>query len=60
MTNQSFKNSKLSKDRINNTLLKRWGKSEDLLGAIIYLSSDASNYVTGTAIPVDGGYSING
>ena len=30
---------------------------EDILSAVIYLSSDASKYVTGTVIPVDGGYS---
>ena len=38
----------------------RWGNPDDLGGIAIFLSSDASNYVTGTAIPVDGGYSING
>lgn len=34
----------------------RWGKPEDLQGAVIFLSSDASNYVTGSILPVDGGY----
>ena len=38
----------------------RWGDPDDLGGIAVFLSSDASNYVTGTAIPVDGGYSING
>ena len=38
----------------------RWGDPDDLGGTAVFLSSDASNYVTGTAIPVDGGYSING
>ena len=37
-----------------------WGNPEDLGGIAIFLSSQASNFVTGTAIPVDGGYSING
>jgi 2-deoxy-D-gluconate 3-dehydrogenase len=36
----------------------RWGKPEDLVGAAVFLSSTASDFVTGTAIPVDGGYSI--
>lgn len=34
----------------------RWGKSSDLAGAYVYLSSDASNYVCGTIITVDGGW----
>ena len=35
----------------------RWGKPEDLSGLAVFLASETSNYVTGTAIPVDGGYS---
>ena len=31
-----------------------------LRGIAVFLASEASNYITGTAIPVDGGYSING
>ena len=34
----------------------RWGKPEELQGAIIYLASDASNYLSGAIIPIDGGY----
>lgn len=37
---------------------RRWGDPEDIAGTAIFLSSDASNYVTGVSIPVDGGYSI--
>jgi 2-deoxy-D-gluconate 3-dehydrogenase len=36
----------------------RWGVPEDLAGAAIFLASAASDFVTGAAIPVDGGYSI--
>ncbi|MGJ4932220.1 SDR family NAD(P)-dependent oxidoreductase [Bradyrhizobium sp. HKCCYLS2038] len=36
----------------------RWGNSDDFAGIATFLSSPASNFVTGTAIPVDGGYSI--
>ncbi len=36
--------------------MKRWGGDEDLKGAAVYLSSDASNYVTGHILAVDGGY----
>ncbi len=37
----------------------RWGTPADLAGAACFLASPASDYVTGTAIPVDGGYSIS-
>jgi NAD(P)-dependent dehydrogenase (short-subunit alcohol dehydrogenase family) len=35
-----------------------FGKPEDIGWAAVYLASDASNYVTGVSIPVDGGNSI--
>ncbi|MGJ5045813.1 SDR family NAD(P)-dependent oxidoreductase [Bradyrhizobium oligotrophicum] len=36
----------------------RWGDIDDFAGIATFLSSPASDFVTGTAIPVDGGYSI--
>jgi len=36
----------------------RWGQPPDLAGIAVFLASRASDFVTGTAIPVDGGYSI--
>jgi 2-dehydro-3-deoxy-D-gluconate 5-dehydrogenase len=38
----------------------RWGTSADLAGIATFLASSASDFVTGTAIPVDGGFSIMG
>ena len=38
--------------------LKRFGTPEDMAYAIIYLLSDASSFVTGTELVVDGGYSL--
>jgi len=38
----------------------RWGRPEDLMGIAVFLASAASDFVTGTAIPVDGGYSVLG
>ena len=35
----------------------RWGNPADLAGLAVFLASDAAAYVTGAAIPVDGGYS---
>lgn len=36
----------------------RWGKPGDLAGIAVFLSGAASDFITGTAIPVDGGYSV--
>jgi 2-deoxy-D-gluconate 3-dehydrogenase len=38
----------------------RWGASGDFAGIAVFLASSASDFVTGAAIPVDGGYSIMG
>ncbi len=38
----------------------RWGVSDDLAGVAVFLASPASDFITGAAIPVDGGYSIQG
>ena len=38
----------------------RWGTADDLAGVAVFLASPASDFVTGTAIPVDGGYSAQG
>jgi len=36
----------------------RWGTPQDLEGIAVFLASEASNYITGTVIPVDGGYIV--
>ena len=38
----------------------RWGSIEDFEGIAVFLASRASDFVTGTAIPVDGGFSVMG
>ncbi len=37
----------------------RWGRPQELQGAAIFLASAASDFVTGVALPVDGGFSVN-
>jgi 2-deoxy-D-gluconate 3-dehydrogenase len=38
----------------------RWGENADFAGIAVFLASSASDFVTGTAIPIDGGFSIMG
>jgi len=39
------------------TPMKRWGISDDMKGAAIFLSSSASDFISGVVLPIDGGYS---
>lgn len=41
------------------TPMGRWGDPKDLIGAAIFLASQASDFVTGVALPVDGGFSVS-
>jgi 2-deoxy-D-gluconate 3-dehydrogenase len=48
-------------DRVlERTPAARWGEIADFAGIAVFLSSAASDFVTGTAIPVDGGFSVKG
>lgn len=49
-------NPKLEARILDHTAQKRWGAATDLAGAYQFLASDASAFVTGTVINVDGGY----
>ncbi|HZQ27390.1 MAG TPA: SDR family oxidoreductase, partial [Acidimicrobiales bacterium] len=49
-------NPRLEQSILDHVALRRWGASEDLPGAFLYLASDASAFVTGSALTVDGGY----
>ncbi len=42
---------------IDHTPMGRFGDPEDLIGAVIWLLSDASAFVTGVVVPIDGGFS---
>jgi NAD(P)-dependent dehydrogenase (short-subunit alcohol dehydrogenase family) len=43
---------------IAQTPMGRYGQPEELVGAIIFLASDASSFITGAVIPIDGGFSV--
>ncbi len=46
-------------ERVNTrTPAGRWGMPDDLAGTAVFLASKASDYVTGVALPVDGGFSV--
>nr|MBA2588491.1 SDR family oxidoreductase [Alphaproteobacteria bacterium] len=45
-----------SKAIIDRTPQGRWGKPEDIGGAVVFLCSDGAGFITGTVLPVDGGY----
>ncbi len=36
----------------------RWGEADEIAGAAVFLASNAADFITGTTLPVDGGYSI--
>ncbi len=42
---------------VDRTPARRWGMPADLAGAAVFLCSPASDFVTGTSLPVDGGFS---
>lgn len=46
-----------AKQVIAHTPMGRYGDPEDLIGTVIWLLSDASRFVTGTVVPIDGGFS---
>lgn len=41
---------------IDNTPMGRYGNPEELIGAVIFLCSDAASFVTGVVLPIDGGF----
>lgn len=43
---------------VERVALQRWGETDDIVGAAIYLASDASGYTTGSLIQIDGGIGL--
>ncbi|MBN8755619.1 MULTISPECIES: SDR family oxidoreductase [unclassified Variovorax] len=44
---------------VQRTYLRRVGDPQDIAGPVVFLASDQARYITGTILPVDGGYTAN-
>jgi 2-deoxy-D-gluconate 3-dehydrogenase len=60
MNKNSWSNKSKKKERSNKTLLNRWGNPSEIIGPVVFLTSEASSYVTGAEIVVDGGWLAKG
>jgi len=60
MTKKSWNDPKLREKRSKRIMLDHWGESTDLVGPAIFLASDASSYITGHDLYVDGGWLAKG
>ena len=52
----SMSDENISKMIMSKTPVRRWGKTEELVGIVIYLASNASSYMTGSILALDGGW----
>ena len=56
MTKALYEDEKENEKVLSHIPMNRWGQSEDIAGAAVFLASEASDYITGTTVYVDGGY----
>ena len=60
MTRKKYLNLKERKKRIDRIPLGRYGNPDDLIGPVLFLMADASSYMTGQDLYVDGGFLAKG
>lgn len=60
MTAASFADRVKNEERRSHTMLGRWAAPEDIVGSCLFLASEASAYITGTDLVVDGGWLAKG
>lgn len=58
LTNEDGSLTERGKTIIKVTPFQRFGEPEELIGTILWLASDASRFVTGAIIPIDGGFNV--
>ena len=58
LTNEDGSLTERGKSIIKITPFKRFGEPDEMVGTVIWLASDASKFVTGAIIPIDGGFSV--
>ena len=60
MSKKSYKNKNKRKVRAENTILKKWGSEKDVLNIVNFLISNSSDYITGSDMIIDGGWTAKG
>ncbi|HPG25237.1 MAG TPA: SDR family oxidoreductase [Myxococcota bacterium] len=55
-TGMAGKQTGMTPDRVPDQPMRRWGRPEEIATAALFLASDESSFMTGVALPVDGGY----